>query len=262
MAPVTRPLPVVTLADLCGNCTELLVLAPHPDDETLACGGLMQAALAAGLAVRGIVVTDGEACFGAMPPGDRAAIAARRRAESVAAAKALSLPPTALKFWDLGDGALSRQVTVLVGRIAKVWGSGTCLVAPWPGDGHPDHAALGRAAILLFQKRLATACAPRAADFAQDRLPASAAQAIFYPLWSRRPGAREHAALMAEPHVVRLPLEDRARARKRRACECFASQMSPPADGAAPIVGTAVQELLTAGDEWFVLPALGAPPFP
>ena len=49
MAPVTRPLPVVTLADLCGNCTELLVLAPHPDDETLACGGVMQAALAAGV---------------------------------------------------------------------------------------------------------------------------------------------------------------------------------------------------------------------
>ena len=89
MAPVTRPLPVVTLADLCGNCTELLVLAPHPDDETLACGGVMQAALAAGLAVRVIVVSDGEACFGALPPADRAVLAARRRAESVAAAKAL-----------------------------------------------------------------------------------------------------------------------------------------------------------------------------
>ena len=84
MAPVTRPLPVVTLADLCGNCTELLVLAPHPDDETLACGGVMQAALAAGLAVRVIVVSDGEACFGALPPADRAVLAARRRAESVA----------------------------------------------------------------------------------------------------------------------------------------------------------------------------------
>lgn len=262
MAPVTRPLPVVTLADLCGNCTELLVLAPHPDDETLACGGLMQAALAARLAVRVIVVSDGEACFGALPPADRAALAARRRAESVAAAKALGLPPAALTFWGRGDGALSGEVTTLAGRIAQAWSAGACLIAPWPGDGHPDHAALGRATMLSFKQRVAPVSAARAADFAQERLPASAAQALFYPLWSRRPGAREYAALMAEPHVVRLPLEDGARARKRRACECFASQMSPPADGAAPIVGIAVQELLTAGDEWFVLPALGAPPFP
>nr|MBP6330775.1 PIG-L family deacetylase [Dokdonella sp.] len=41
-------------------CDRVLVLAPHPDDEVLATGGLIQQALAAGAALRVIVATDGD----------------------------------------------------------------------------------------------------------------------------------------------------------------------------------------------------------
>ena len=38
----------------------LLVVAPHPDDETIAAGGLIQSALHAGAAVRVLFATDGD----------------------------------------------------------------------------------------------------------------------------------------------------------------------------------------------------------
>ncbi|MCB1569830.1 MAG: PIG-L family deacetylase, partial [Xanthomonadales bacterium] len=38
----------------------LLVVVPHPDDETLATGGLIQRALLAGAALRVVFATDGD----------------------------------------------------------------------------------------------------------------------------------------------------------------------------------------------------------
>jgi N-acetyl-1-D-myo-inositol-2-amino-2-deoxy-alpha-D-glucopyranoside deacetylase len=38
----------------------LLILAPHPDDESIATGGLIQVARGVGAAVRVIVLTDGD----------------------------------------------------------------------------------------------------------------------------------------------------------------------------------------------------------
>src|ERR1035437_4372289 len=40
--------------------SRLLLIAPHPDDESLACGTTLQAAVRAGAAVRVIYVTDGD----------------------------------------------------------------------------------------------------------------------------------------------------------------------------------------------------------
>ncbi len=43
-----------------GNGDSLLLFAPHPDDETLGAGGLLQRAHAAGAHVHVVVVTNGE----------------------------------------------------------------------------------------------------------------------------------------------------------------------------------------------------------
>src|SRR5262245_24685447 len=51
-------LPVVTLRDLVGH-SPVLVLAPHPDDESLGCGGLIAACQAQGHPVHVLVLTDG-----------------------------------------------------------------------------------------------------------------------------------------------------------------------------------------------------------
>ncbi|HKR63931.1 MAG TPA: PIG-L family deacetylase [Thermoanaerobaculia bacterium] len=98
----------------------LLVLAPHPDDETLGFAGLIDAYARAGKPVTVVVVTDGdaycEACrfwkngsvvTGAMCSGEElASFAAVRRSESESAAKILGGPtPRFLRYPDTGLAA-------------------------------------------------------------------------------------------------------------------------------------------------------------
>ena len=102
----------------------LLVLAPHPDDETLGFTGLIDAYLRAGKPVRVVVVTDGdaycEACrfwksssvAGPMCSAEElSSFAAVRRTESAAAAGILGLPPPRfLGYPDTGLGAAWRDL--------------------------------------------------------------------------------------------------------------------------------------------------------
>src|SRR5690606_15899827 len=62
-------------AQLLQGRRRLVLLSPHPDDETLACGGLLRAASDARLDIHLVAVTDGEACY----PGDAAWTPARLR---------------------------------------------------------------------------------------------------------------------------------------------------------------------------------------
>ena len=54
--PPPQPPPVLDVPE----ATRLLVIAPHPDDEVLGAGGLMQRVHATGGAVRVVYLTDGE----------------------------------------------------------------------------------------------------------------------------------------------------------------------------------------------------------
>mgnify|MGYP001141634875 CR=1 FL=1 len=57
----------------------ILVIASHPDDEVLGCGGLLARLTAAGTSVRVVFLSDGSG--GEEPGADRAASAAPRRRE-------------------------------------------------------------------------------------------------------------------------------------------------------------------------------------
>jgi LmbE family N-acetylglucosaminyl deacetylase len=95
--PSVSDLPEITLADV----HSLLVIAPHPDDETLGAGGLIQEALAQDIQVHVVVVTNGDgqeiapvALGMEMVPdtADFVAIGERRQKESLAALQTLGLP--------------------------------------------------------------------------------------------------------------------------------------------------------------------------
>lgn len=59
--PDSAPLALDQLTPLSlNNIQRLLVVAPHPDDETLGAGGVIQAALAEGSQVRVVIVTNGD----------------------------------------------------------------------------------------------------------------------------------------------------------------------------------------------------------
>jgi len=83
------------------NYRRILVVAPHPDDETLAAGGLIQKGLAQGSQIKVVVVTNGDGQRLApelvskkvSPHGqDYIAMGERRQAESLAALQDLGLP--------------------------------------------------------------------------------------------------------------------------------------------------------------------------
>jgi LmbE family N-acetylglucosaminyl deacetylase len=89
-------LPILTVKHL----HRLLIISPHPDDETLAAGGVIQQALAAGSQVKVVIVTNGDGQKFAPAlisrkiaphPRDYIVIGERRQAESRAALHILGL---------------------------------------------------------------------------------------------------------------------------------------------------------------------------
>ena len=92
----------------------LLVVAPHPDDETLGSGGLIQAVLAQGGDVRVVLMTNGDGQMLAplvleKDPAPKAQdyiyIGKDRQAETLAAMKELGLPAEKVYFLGYPDGA-------------------------------------------------------------------------------------------------------------------------------------------------------------
>jgi len=136
----------------------VLVLAPHPDDETLATAGLIQRALAAGAEVRVVFVTDGEdnpwpqrvlERRWRLGAPERAHWGERRRAETLAALACLGVSASSAVFLHFPDRRLtslllSGGAAVVAALAAELtaWRP-TLVVAPATVDQHPDHNALG-----------------------------------------------------------------------------------------------------------------------
>ena len=189
----------------------LLVVAAHPDDETLGAGGLLARAAARGLDVTVIVASSGEGSHPGSPTHTPAALAAVREAEARAAVAVLA-PTAALQFLRLPDGDLAAhraELTRALERRVGSGGAGTWLAAPFRGDGHPDHAAAGEVA----------------ADVA-DR---TGSGLLEYPVWAWHwatpgDGTLDPAAALA------LPLTGRERETKQQALGEYRSQVVPLSD--------------------------------
>jgi LmbE family N-acetylglucosaminyl deacetylase len=151
----------------------VLLIAPHPDDETLAAGGLLQRAIAARATLRVLFVTDGENNPWAqraterrwrIGPQDRERWGARRRLEALAALACLGVGERHVEFLGFPDQGLTRAllsrdddlIEVLAQEIDRF--RPTRLVVPAFEDLHPDHSALS--VVLGFaRQRLRTAAA-------------------------------------------------------------------------------------------------------
>lgn len=203
-------LPLLPLAEL-ATLAPLIVLAPHPDDESLACGGLLARLADAGLPVRVVAVSDGAASH----PGSRQYPPPRlkelRAAELQAAVTALGLPESALRRLDLPDGQVPRAGTSGFGAALERLQAACADLAPrtlatsWRHDPHTDHVATYELAA-AFQARL--------------RPPPRLLEYVVWG-WQLPPDTPLHAE---PPRGFRLepgPTE----ARKRRAVEAHASQL-------------------------------------
>lgn len=134
-----------------------LVLAPHMDDEALACGGTMLLH-ARQSEVHCLFATDGSGSPAPLLPWQGkadAGLAQRRRAEALAAAAVMGIPSANLQFLDLPDGRLARCRPALEAGLAQAIArlKPEFVFAPFRYDVHPDHVALNRAARTVLRAR-------------------------------------------------------------------------------------------------------------
>lgn len=120
----------------------VLVLAPHPDDEVFGCAGAIMRHVAAGDRVAVIILTDGGGVWTDGP--ERESYVAQRREESRAAASILGYGEP--EFWEYRDRDL-RCGEPLIRRLLAAATGFRWLYAPSPYEIHPDHRALGLAAL-------------------------------------------------------------------------------------------------------------------
>jgi LmbE family N-acetylglucosaminyl deacetylase len=129
----------------------VLVIAPHPDDETLAAGGFISMQTSRGVSVDLVAVTDGENAY---EGGSN--LAPIRRAEQIAALEKLGLESSNVIRLGLRDSGVTSEESTLVERLLPLVSKDTHILAPWTGDFHPDHEACGRAAQKVARQTGAT----------------------------------------------------------------------------------------------------------
>ena len=201
--PGLAALPPVTARELVPGSTRAVVVAPHPDDEVLACGGLLQLLAAQGSEVLLVAVTDG----GGSHPGSvlwpKERLCRVRPEESRLAAGALGVAPSWLRL-GLPDGGLAGRVQLLAAVLQDIVRPGDTVLTTWRFDGHPDHEACGQACALAARN--------------------CGAMLVEMPVWTW------HWAAPADARVPwrrarRLALSADVLQRKRDAMRCFASQL-------------------------------------
>jgi LmbE family N-acetylglucosaminyl deacetylase len=145
-----RDLPVKGLDAIVGTGT-VLILAPHPDDESLGCGGLIAACCEAGRPPFVLFLTDGVGSHPRSLSHPPTRLRETREVEARRAMAALGLGTDRFAFLGLPDTAaphdgvgFDRAVDSIV-RHARAAGC-TTIAAPWQHDPHCDHLAAHRMA--------------------------------------------------------------------------------------------------------------------
>lgn len=123
----------------------LVVVAPHPDDEVLACGGLIALHAARGGETLVVAVSDGEASHAGVPGWAASRLAGARRAESAEGLQRLGAGHAQMLRLGLPDGRVSAHLGEFPGLLAGVLQRSDVVVTTWRLDGHPDHDATGLA---------------------------------------------------------------------------------------------------------------------
>lgn len=128
--------------DLTG--TRILVLAAHPDDETLGAGGMLAKNAPRAEAIRIWIATDGAGQEG-VRQGEGSAYTERRREEARRAARALGLDSPA--FGPFADRELARRSADLESAVSVLIEEARpdLVLCPSPVEIHPDHRALAEA---------------------------------------------------------------------------------------------------------------------
>ncbi|MGJ7510139.1 PIG-L deacetylase family protein [Variovorax sp. GT1P44] len=213
--PGLRLIRPATAAQLVPEGARAVVVAPHPDDEVLAVGGLLAQLARSGVPICVIAVTDGTASHRGSTewPTDR--LTRERPRESRDALHRLGVDIEPIRL-GMPDGGLHELRGLLADRMLPLLDRSDVIFTTWRQDGHPDHEATGHA------------CA-----FAAARV---GARLVEVPVWAWHWAAPGDERLPWH-RAARLALDADAARRKRQAVQCFTSQLEPDAStGAEPIL--------------------------
>lgn len=149
-------LPQVEPSDPAGKWKRLLAVFAHPDDETFRAGGTLALLAQAGVQVQVVTATRGEAGSCGDPPLCMPdALPAVRVRELRCACQALGIePPIILDYLD-GELAqadaepLNNEIVAIVRRFKP---QVILSFGPDGLSGHPDHIAIGRAALKVYSQ--------------------------------------------------------------------------------------------------------------
>lgn len=137
--PTVLPLrPATTIA-----AGSALVVAPHPDDETLGCGGAIALLRSLGCEVQVLVISDGTMSHPRSRKYPATALRALREAETRSAMAVLGVDASFVTFLRLKDGALptlAPGMSAVASRALAAFAPKTIFL-PLRYDPHPDHRA-------------------------------------------------------------------------------------------------------------------------
>ncbi len=153
--------PLHSVAEIAVN--RALVVAPHPDDETLGCGGAIALLRSIGCDVRVLVVSDGTLSHPNSQKYPRLALRELRESETISALAILGVEETAITFLRFPDGGVASQNLDLRNYLAQI--APQLVFVPLRYDPHPDH----RASFQLISKAITSL----------NRIP----RQIEYPIW-------------------------------------------------------------------------------
>ena len=222
-----------------------VIIAPHQDDETLACGGIISRKRDEGLPVHVIFITDGSASHPNHPRLEAREISGMRRQEAMQALGCLRVERAAVHFLDHTDGTLhrldARNREKLVTDLASLFLiiSPAEIFLPCHPDGSSEHDA-------VF-------------GFVTDAIANSGQRPVVwqYPVWSWWNPVILLRRWIATTDCRRLSLEDHTQA-KLAAIQCYQSQIAALPPDSAPALPPALVNIFKADTEYFFRHALPA----
>lgn len=217
----------------------LLIVAPHPDDETLGCGGLIARQTAAGAPVQVVFVTDGEASHRGHPQLSSTDLGVLRREEALAALATLGVPNPreCATFLSAPDGELDKLSearrtairTSLEAILAKTRPRFVC--APYREGGSSEHTAV--------YEIVESACAA-----------SKEVTLLEYPVWAWWNAFRLRPRLDRAASNYRLPL-DQTRQVKAAALRCHHSQVEPTPPWRQPVLPRSLAAACGGSSEFY-----------
>jgi len=231
-----------------------VVFAPHQDDETLGCGGLIARKRYEGLPVHVVFITDGSASHSGHPQVGPAEMAILRRGEAREALAILGVETSAIHFLNAADGMLERMdpahrealIIRIVNLVEELRPKEVFM--PCCPDGSTEHDA---AFHLLCESLRRSHLRPTVWQ---------------YPVWSWwNPLLLLHHLLQSGRHY-RHRLED-YHLIKERAMTRYRSQLQPLDPWDKPVIPPELQQVFHGQDEYFhhfdlQPPENAAPPSP